>query len=75
VSARDRTWRRYAGERMVLNLRTGRTIVGRLTSAGGGTLELLDAELLEEPGRSPLKLDGRTIIDLAVVEFGQVLPT
>jgi hypothetical protein len=70
----DRAWRRFIGRRLILNLATGTTIVGRLIDVTAGTLVVDDAELLAE-GRSPLKVDGRSIIAIANVDFGQVVPT
>lgn len=65
-------WADHVGARVVMNLRTGEALHGTLAASTPGSITLVDAELFEE-GRSPTKVDGRTIIDLAAVSFGQVV--
>lgn len=68
-----RGWRRFLGQRILVNLKSGNAIVGVLwTAPRGGLLVLKGASLLDPAAESPVKLDGEAIIDVGEVDFAQV---
>ena len=63
-------WRRVEARRVVVNLKSGQAVDGRLVNRRGPLLFLRNAHLHEGPG-DPVALDGEVIIDRAEVDFIQ----
>jgi len=67
-----RGWRSKLRTSVIVNLTTGRSFKGVLWATSGPLLVLRQAELLEG-NRQAMPVDGEVLVDVARVEFVQVV--
>lgn len=67
-------WRRYRRRRVIVNLKAGGALEGILYAAPRGLLELRDATAHVEGRNGGVPIDGAPVVELANVEWVQVLP-
>lgn len=65
-------WRRYVRSRVVVNLRTGNAVAGVLYRCSRGLVEVKDA-VVHEPGAPAAEADGVIVIELANVDYIQIV--
>lgn len=63
--------RRLTRKRVLVALTTGRQFAGIVMNAGGGLIELADAELVGD-GQRPVPADGRIVVEWSRVEWIQL---
>ena len=63
-------WKRHLRHRLIVNLKTGKTIAGVLWTADRNLLVLKAAELVDDTGRA-VTLDGDIVVERANVDFVQ----
>lgn len=68
-------WRRSALHRkVVINLKTGRAVIGVLWAKRGPLLLVKDASIIEaSAGARPVSADGEVLVERANVDFMQIL--
>jgi hypothetical protein len=71
----DLLWARrlVVRRRVLVQLDTGRAVVGTLWTTKAGRIVIKGAELFE-PGTEPTKMDGDVVIERARVEYVQAVP-
>lgn len=71
----DLLWSRrlVARRRVLVQLDTGRAVVGTLWTTKANRIVIKNAELFE-PGTEPTKMDGDVVIERARVEYVQAVP-
>lgn len=69
-----RFWRRHPAlnHRVLVSLKTDKAVTGVLWARRGGFVVVKQAELLE-PKMEPATLDGEVVVDVANIDFIQIL--